>query len=80
MAGLRTLVLTPPTRSREVPTHLCTAAPARTAPAPSPASPRVPQIINNMSEGLNKKPKEILATIGIETDEAEGVRLADFVA
>ena len=38
------------------------------------------QIVNNMSEGLNKKPKEIIAAIGIETDEAEGVKLGDFVA
>ena len=39
----------------------------------------VEDLVNAMSEGLNKKPKELLATIGIETDADAGVSLKDFM-
>lgn len=46
---------------------------------PSPPFPPRPQLINAMSEGLNKKPKELYATIGLERDEDVGVNIKDFV-
>ena len=38
----------------------------------------VAEVIDQMAEGLEMKPREIMEEIGIETDEAAGVNVKDF--
>lgn len=37
------------------------------------------QLVDRMAEGLGKKPKDVIAGMGLETDEEAGVSIKDYV-